>query len=360
MDIQGSLRIYFWALLCLHLSGMLESKTVEKYTVLNRTEILDFLHCQVSDVDTMEWYEGANLLAKWKKGPKPYRDCISMACEMHQNGSLSLRKSNEMTTNYILKVYDNNGNLRCSESVTVIVEDALGPPVISHECTQQGVSIHCSTSARSLSELTLSWNGKLQSTREKTITIIKREQKGNVVCNITNSVSHNSAIQSVNCAGWSIYLIASVAGGGVALIIFIALVYYSVKYKPCKSYSRYGEKEDVDGLQVSTLQRQVQPCPDQTGHLRSGGGDQGDITEHGYNQKPPTPQRLESQETGGRKGKQKMSQRQLPQAQAEFTTKYYIVPNLQQTVPPLPGNHPSEQPPQPQPRSKPQRQNRKN
>lgn len=336
----------------------------EKYAVRGgpvQLDVPDGPECQVSESDNVEWKKLDQIrLAKWKKIPTYYSDCSSTVpdkCTLHQNGTLYLRGPNSETTSYTVNVYNSSGYPKCSGTVTVIVEDEVTAPVVSHNCTSSGALLRCSAPGIG-SELTLSYGAKSQTTQEESITLTIKERKVEVTCVTRNRVSERSATLTVTCTGWDLVLIASVAGGAVALIIFIILVIYSVKYKPWRSHSR--EEVEINEPQPSTLQRQVQ-TPGPTGH-RSGCGD---FTERGESVlKPPTPHRPEPHEPapGGRSGKQTKNRRAPPQAPEETAPMYPTALAPQQTRPNLPGNHPSEQAPRPQPRtkSKPPRQNRKN
>ncbi|XP_066454637.1 T-cell surface antigen CD2 [Eleutherodactylus coqui] len=369
MEVQGSMRLHFWTLLCLLLSGMVETKTIENYILQNHTALLKVPGCQVEDLDDLQWEEGKLRLARWNKKkestPSYYSGCkdITLPCTLHQNGSLFLRRPNEKT-NYTLKVYKEDGNPRCEETVVVIVEDVLEQPVIHHNCTRKGIKIRCSTNARSISNLTLSCSSKSETTSEKSATITINEHKVDVSCVIKNRLSQSTATRTVVCGVWDIYLIASVAGGAVALIIFIALVFYTVKYKPWRSHSRNEEDVEISRLQSNTLQRQLPQPPDQTDPGYLSGSSQGDFTVLACVEKATIPHRQEAQEMApeGKKGKKpNRSQRQPPQDPGE-NAKMYVQVSPRHPTPALPGNHPSEQAPKPQPRtkSKPQRRNYKN
>ncbi|XP_073526987.1 T-cell surface antigen CD2 isoform X2 [Phyllobates terribilis] len=341
--------------------GTLEIRGAEIYTVPGLPLWLNVPNCpQVSDSDTIEWEDEAARLGKWKKTPSYYTYCNSTLCKIHPNGTLTLHKPKEMTKKYRVKVYNSAGSLKCNENVTVIMEEELQPPVLSYNCTSAGASVYCVTSARNTVNLTLSWSTKSQTTGEKSIGRNIKEKSYPVRCVVSNRAHESKETVTINCPVWDLYLIVSVAGGGAALIIFIALVVYSVKYKPWRSRSRTEEDVEINRPQTTTVQRQLPPPVGQssTGPLSS--GIQGDGTDHGLIQKPATPHRPGEPTPGGRKGKQTRSQR-LPASAPGQTATTCEAPAPPQSRPALPGNHPSEQAPRPQPRtkSKPPRQSRK-
>ncbi|XP_075704805.1 T-cell surface antigen CD2-like [Rhinoderma darwinii] len=331
---------------------------VEIYTVLNRTVLLQVPQCQASDSDTVEWEEqkgkGFIRLAKWT-GKPTYNDCN---CTLYQNGSLSLKGPKKETSKYQVKIYASDGKSKCTKTVTVIVEGLVDQPVVNYICSNKHVTIGCSTLARNFSDLTLSWSSKSKTTRERSIMENIKERKAEVRCVARNRVSQSSTTLAVSCE-WDIFLIISVAGGAVAFIIFIALVFYSVKYKPWRSHSRTEEDVEINRLQPSTLQLQLPEPPGQANTGSLVGGCQDDFTE----QKPPTPHMQEPQESSpaGKKRKKPKCRRPPPLAPGETAPMSLSTTAPQQTRPSLPGNHPSKQAPRPQPRtkSKPPRQNRK-
>ncbi|KAM4047895.1 T-cell surface antigen CD2 isoform 1-T1 [Anomaloglossus baeobatrachus] len=363
MEVQGSVRLFPWTRLgyILLLSGMVEIRGAEIYIVPGHPLILNVPNCeQLSDSDSIEWEDEAIRLGKWKKMPTYYNYCNATLCTAHPNGSLTIQKPKEKTTIYRVKVYSSTGTRKCYNNVSVIVEEMLPPPILSYNCTSAGTYIYCATSAQNRANLTLSWGSKLQTTEEKSIAKTIKEQNGPLSCVVRNRAQQSENTETINCTGWDLYLIVSVAGGGVALIIFIALVVYSVKYKPWRSRGRTDEDVEMNRPQPYNIQGPLQPPTGLEGPGPLSSGIQGDRTEEGLIQKPPAPHRQEEPTPGGKKGKQKRSRRLPPPAPGQTTTSQ-TTPAPQQSRPALPGNHPSEQAPRPQPRtmSKPPRQSRK-
>ncbi|XP_073526988.1 T-cell surface antigen CD2 isoform X3 [Phyllobates terribilis] len=324
MEVEGLLRLFPWAGLSymLLLSGTLEIRGAEIYTVPGLPLWLNVPNCpQVSDSDTIEWEDEAARLGKWKKTPSYYTYCNSTLCKIHPNGTLTLHKPKEMTKKYRVKVYNSAGSLKCNENVTVIMEEELQPPVLSYNCTSAGASVYCVTSARNTVNLTLSWSTKSQTTGEKSIGRNIKEKSYPVRCVVSNRAHESKETVTINCPE---------------------------------------EDVEINRPQTTTVQRQLPPPVGQssTGPLSS--GIQGDGTDHGLIQKPATPHRPGEPTPGGRKGKQTRSQR-LPASAPGQTATTCEAPAPPQSRPALPGNHPSEQAPRPQPRtkSKPPRQSRK-
>ncbi|XP_073407144.1 T-cell surface antigen CD2 isoform X2 [Dendrobates tinctorius] len=339
-------------------SGILEMEGAEIYTVSGQPVRLDVPRCpQMSESDSIEWEDDVRRLGKWKKTPSYSPYCNETLCTMHPNGTLTLQKPKDTAKIYTVKVYDSAGRLKCNESLTRIVEEMLKPPVLTYNCTSAGVSVYCATTARNTTNLTLSWGKISQTTGEKSIARNIKELKDPVRCVISNRACDSEDTVTIHCTVWDLYLIVSVAGGGAALIIFIALVVYSVKYKPWRSRSRTEEDVEISRLHPNAVQRQLPPPAGQS----SSGPPciQGDGTDHGLIQKPPTPHRPREPTPGGRKGKRTRSQRLPPPAPGQTATPCET-PAPPQSRPALPGNHPSEQAPRPQPRtkSKPPRQSR--
>ncbi|XP_077155455.1 T-cell surface antigen CD2 isoform X1 [Ranitomeya variabilis] len=358
MEAQGARRRFPWSGFILLLSGILEIRGAEIYTIPGLPLRLDVPKCpQMSDSDSIEWEDEVGRLGKWKKTPSYSLYCNATLCTMHPNGSLTLQKPKDTAKNYRVKVYDSEGRLKCNESLTRIVEEMLQTPVLTYNCTSAGASVYCATTARNTTNLTLSWGKISQTTGEKSIARNIKELNDPVRCVVSNLACHTAETVTVHCTVWDLYLIVSVAGGGAALIIFIALVVYSVKYKPWRSRSQTEEDVETNRRQANAVQRQLLPPAGQTGPLCI----QGDGTDHGLVQKPPTPHRPGEPTPGGRKGKRTRSHRLPPPPAPGKTATTCDTPAPAQSRPALPGNHPREQAPRLQPRtkSKPPRQSRK-
>ncbi|XP_056410325.1 T-cell surface antigen CD2 isoform X1 [Hyla sarda] len=294
------------------------------------------------------------LLAKWKDKPMYYTDCMNGKCDLQENGALTIRTPQRETTKYIVTIHTKEGDERCTGAVTVMVQDILDRPLLKFSCSGKRPLVTCSSSSLTASSLSLSWSGRSHNTSEKTIQQSVNEPNVEVTCNARNRVSQSNDTVTVRCTGgWSTYLIVSVAGGAVFLIVFIILVVCVVKYKSCRRHSP-SEDEEITGAQSSTLRQLPQP----PGPPYVTNGPPGppymtnsDFIEDNSVQNTMSPPRQEPQEPGARKGKQSRGRRPPPQAPRE-ATKVYTMGPPQSTVPTLPGNHPNEQAPRPQPRTK--------
>ncbi|XP_056410326.1 T-cell surface antigen CD2 isoform X2 [Hyla sarda] len=293
------------------------------------------------------------LLAKWKDKPMYYTDCMNGKCDLQENGALTIRTPQRETTKYIVTIHTKEGDERCTGAVTVMVQDILDRPLLKFSCSGKRPLVTCSSSSLTASSLSLSWSGRSHNTSEKTIQQSVNEPNVEVTCNARNRVSQSNDTVTVRCTGgWSTYLIVSVAGGAVFLIVFIILVVCVVKYKSCRRHSP--SDEEITGAQSSTLRQLPQP----PGPPYVTNGPPGppymtnsDFIEDNSVQNTMSPPRQEPQEPGARKGKQSRGRRPPPQAPRE-ATKVYTMGPPQSTVPTLPGNHPNEQAPRPQPRTK--------
>ncbi|XP_069800775.1 T-cell surface antigen CD2 isoform X2 [Dendropsophus ebraccatus] len=350
METPGSVLLFSWTgLFCsLLLSGTIGVRSEEFYTAPNQTVLLRVPTCAVQPSDTIVWerHDKENVrLARWKEKPSYYSDCDQGLCVLYQNGSLSLQQP-EGKKHYTMTVHTSRGDHKCNQTTTLIVEDLLEAPILKHSCSSKGASLTCSSSGSSISLLSLSWSRGSKNTSERSIQSNINLAKADVTCTVRNRVSDSTSTMTVNCAGWDIYLIASVAGGAVFLIIFIALVICTVKYKPWRSHSHPDvEMNDIQHHRLPQL-------PGPTSPAYMSGTTQDDLTEQG------SPLQ-DTREPGGRKGKQNRGRRPAPQAPGEMVVSY--TSTSQRNVPALPGNHPNEQAPRPQPRtvSKPQRKKRR-
>ncbi|XP_071988199.1 T-cell surface antigen CD2 [Engystomops pustulosus] len=338
MVSQSAWRVFSLTRLCfiLLLSGTAVTKDSVIYTAPERTVALNIPACSVSDDNTVEWETNNTRLAKWFVMKPQLYDFCNSSCILYKNGSLIIPSPKEKNSQYTVKVFNRNGSAKCTKLLEVVVQDILEQPMLEYNCSGKTTSIICSSDASRPFNLTLYYNSKTETTSEnRKIFINTKEQKVEVTCSISNRVSASRTTHSIRCIVWDIYLIVSIAGGSVAFIIFIALVFYTVKYKPWRSHTSRDDVE-VSGLQNHPVPRQLpQPpaiCPEQ-----------GDPAEPGA---VLPPHRHEAQGSGGRKGKTTKSQRLPPQAPGETALMY------QQKTPALPGNHPNEQPPRPQPRGK--------
>ncbi|XP_075053611.1 T-cell surface antigen CD2 [Mixophyes fleayi] len=354
MELVGAVRLSFRISLCLLLVPGLVTMKESISAIVDKPILLNIPNCNLLETDDLQWKKSqTSQLAKRKKSVVDnIKDC---GCALQANGSLLLQKAESST--YSVLVHDNSGKSKCTEEITVITQVPVDTPSIEYNCTEKSVAIRCSISEGTAPKLTISLNNQVKNPIDgKSISINIKEKTGTVLCIASNSVSNEQQNKEFNCTEvWNIYLILSIAGGGVAFLIFLVLVIYLVKQRPCRHDNR--AEEDVRLSYERTPQNmQQRPLPEP--YLQPT-----DAPEFSSNQKPLTPHRQQNpSKPTVKKGKQSQQRRPRPQEPTEKGPQHHEMPTLQPTKPALPANHPNEQPPRPQPRtkSKAPRQHRKN
>ncbi|XP_018430969.1 PREDICTED: T-cell surface antigen CD2, partial [Nanorana parkeri] len=332
---------------------------------VNGSAQLDVPSCSASATDQVEWKSGNVRLVKGKPADASKSKLDTKCnCKIMPNGALHLQRL-VREGDYKVEVHNEKGELRCSGTVSAKTQYPVDQPFMNHTCKgKKQAEVGCFISRGSDLELHLKQdNKKTVPLKGKSLIIFGwSNQSTNVTCTASNLVSQTSISIIINCEGdvvdWYIYLAA--AAGGVAFIIFIALIVYSVR--TCRRPKRERAEETMycnDRRQV--IQERQLPQPPVQASAPPPSYYTTDETEDVSSERPPT-QRLEAPEAAptGKKARRPRPP-EPPNGQPESVLLNPQGPAPQQTKPALPGNHPKDQAPKPTPRtkSKPTRQNRK-
>ncbi|XP_069058902.1 T-cell surface antigen CD2 [Pleurodeles waltl] len=221
--------------------------------------------------DTVVWKSSDNKhIAKWKDGPV---GAIASGFRLLSNKALQVDQNQNMTL--IVEVNDVSGTLKKKETIQLIRIETLPKPTISHTCQGTLLEFACFVERGRVKEFTVTKNGtKVTGTTTSTMFNASEEVEATVMvkCIVKNEVgeeSHEVAITCDKAAEWDILLIASVAGGGVALIIFIVLLIYCVlRCHELRSASQNSEEEMELSSGIPSHDKRLQRPPGSTIHPR--------------------------------------------------------------------------------------------
>lgn len=321
--------------------------------------------CNLLDSDSVEWKKDDKRLSRKKPKDPPQTDPVpGCNCKILPNGTLYLQrleKEGEMT--YFVELHDGGGISKCNKPVTVIGQYPVDTPFMNYTCLEKKkkVEVYCYISHGTDPELQLKDDGTPKTGKGKSLSqtfTIKSDT--NVTCTAKNKVSETSHTITVNCEkteGWDWYLYLAAGAGGVAFIIFIVLIIYSVR--SC----RRPDEETMHNNRRQIVQERHLPQP--PGQASAPPPTVTTTDEVDYiNSQKPSPHRQGAPETApeGKKGRRTRPRPPEPlHVQTENLPLNHQGAAPQPTRPALPGNHPNDQAPRPTPRtkSKPPRQNRK-
>ncbi|XP_063806634.1 T-cell surface antigen CD2 isoform X2 [Pseudophryne corroboree] len=353
MELQGPALLCIWIGLCpLLVPGLVTQQETAIRVAVDRSVLLKIPGCSLSNMDEVQWKKNRNaFLAKRKK--TVIDNDSECGCALQENGDLLVHRAESSLYNVL--VYHNDGKQKCNGSISVTAEEPVDGPRIESNCTAKNVVIRCSISAGTDPNVIILWNNHTKGNfkgKSHSVSINLKEQPGTVICVAKNTVSKEQQTKEINCSkgslfnpDWDIYLILSIAGGCVAFVIFLILVIYLVKQRPC-SNNRSIEEDGTpsyDRTQMNMQQRTL-PIPP---------GPPIDVPDHSANQNPPAPHRQQAPtKSTARRGKQANQRHPPPQEQTDRVPGHHQTLTAQPSKPALPANHPNEQPPRPQPRTK--------
>ncbi|XP_072254588.1 uncharacterized protein [Pyxicephalus adspersus] len=195
----------------------------------------------------------------------------------------------------------------------------------------------------------------------------------NITCTAKNKLKTTFSTEIISCDtsdGLSWYLILAMVAGGVAFIIFIVLVVYSLK--SCERPNQgmripytatiTDEEAMYSNRRQQIQERQLPQPPNHTAAPPPSAPNTEDIHLMPTERPPPPRQEGPGDAPAGSKGRGSSPKTpEPPQGHPQGNSLNQPCRAPQHVKPPLPGNHPNEQPPKPTPRtkSKPPRQNRK-
>ncbi|XP_068122419.1 T-cell surface antigen CD2-like [Hyperolius riggenbachi] len=351
MEERGAQRLSLWTWLGLFLLFISGGDTEPAiYAAVGEPVQLSIPDCAVSGTDLMEWRDQDKRLiikvGKMSEAEKAPGQKVCN-CKLYSNGSLLLNSVAEGRSSYSVELHSREGGHRkCGTPRNITVQGGyrVDAPFINFTCTnKRAAEVNCYISRGTDPELLLIQGDKeIGKTKEKSLTSIQVNAKEttNITCSAKNNWGSNQASLEVVCEEikkedqWNWYLYLAAAAGGVAFIIFIILIVYSIR--SCKRPVRL--PTDEDGAYNN---QQMRPHPQQRTLPQP--PIQAAAVEQQYRQVAPQPE--------GRKTR-RSKQRQAPPPQESQNSDLQPNQSAAQTRPALPGNHPSNQPPRPQPRTK--------
>ncbi|KAM4701821.1 T-cell surface antigen CD2 [Discoglossus pictus] len=356
MESPGPLHPAIWVGFWLLLYTEAAAEISTMYATLNSPFTLRIPDYNVSGTDQMTWKEGSVKVLVKRKGDMSIT-YPEKGCELQPDGSLLLKTLERVgQINYTVEVHRQDGTFAKSATIHLIVMEPVSPPSLNYTCKNKKVEVQCSVLKGT--ESTIEIIGHTQKETSKSVKSLKStfrvDKPVNVTCWASNMVNMESRTEIIMCSeGWDIYLILSVAGGGVAFLIFLVLLIYFVN-KRVRSCQRRDDEETRDSRNIQA--RQLPEPPTQArAQIRAPPtpieNSPGLKVPPHERQPPPVPQ----------PHNKRSNHKRPPQDQTEKVPLQERTMTTPSQIPALPSNHPSGQPPKPHPRnqSKPQRQHRK-
>ncbi|XP_077335623.1 T-cell surface antigen CD2-like [Lithobates pipiens] len=364
MEGRGAARLFFWTGLGLLLISGADVGTTSPNTfpMDSPVELNIPANCPLLDSYTVEWKKENTRLRRKKPGDPPQALDSACNCKILPNGTLYLQHlEREGQMKYLAEVHDKDGVKKCNTEVIVIGQYPVDTPFMNYTCNEKKkkVEVRCYISQGTDPELHLKYDGTVKTGKGKSLSqSFTIKQDANVTCTAKNEVRETSHTVTLSCEkeGWDWYLYLAAGAGGVAFIIFIVLIIYSVR-----SCRRPDEETVYNRRQI--IQERHLPQP--PGQASAPPPSLTTVDEMDYiNSQKPSPHRQGVPETApeGKKGRRTRPRPPEPlHVQSENLPLNHQGAAPQQTRPALPGNHPNDQVPRPTPRtkSKPPRQNRK-
>uniref|UniRef100_A0A803JEF2 T-cell surface antigen CD2 n=1 Tax=Xenopus tropicalis TaxID=8364 RepID=A0A803JEF2_XENTR len=334
------------------------------YVALNGPVLLSIPGYPNAERDQVTWRDGkGNTMGRFKDSIS-FHQIRGCECELFRNGSLYLKRLGTVgDETYTVTVFNQMGKQISSHSVKVTVIKSVAAPVLSVTCGERDIRLRCEVSDEDTpDEMEMTWNNSrlIQSTKTKSVgRNVSLETHGNVTCATRNRVSDRSDSKKIDCRKhepfiefFTLEMIAAVAAGGVAFLIFIILLSYFVSRSCCQK-SRIGE-EGASICYENNISIQERQLPGPPGQQETQTLIQPPAEPQGHSPgpRPPAP-RIQSQSRPPKQSKKGSHskpngatvEKQAPQAQTQ--------PNPSQSIrPPVPTNHPSTRPPRPQPRTR--------
>ncbi|XP_078512745.1 T-cell surface antigen CD2 [Lissotriton helveticus] len=308
----------------------------------------------ITDSDTVVWKSSDKQhIAKWKSGlvGKP-----ALGFSLLSNNALQVDQEQDMTL--VVEVADDGGKLKKNETIRLIRIETLPKPTIIHTCQGTLLNFTCFVGRGSVKGFTVTTDDMSAKGVESSTMFnseVDAEAKVTVKCIVKNEVSEESQEVSITCSTeWDILLIASVAGGGVALIIFIVLLIYCVlRCHELHSAKQNSEEELELSSGIPAHENRQRRPPDSRNHPRSQPPPQQQLPhphpstqkkrpqqESGKGQQTSQGVRVAGQGVSQEKRVQSRSAVQEKRAQGQPACQHQ--PVLQQKQPPqLPPHHPS-------------------
>ncbi|XP_063806636.1 T-cell surface antigen CD2 isoform X4 [Pseudophryne corroboree] len=309
MELQGPALLCIWIGLCPLLvpAGLVTQQETAIRVAVDRSVLLKIPGCSLSNMDEVQWKKNRNaFLAKRKK--TVIDNDSECGCALQENGDLLVHRAESSLYNVL--VYHNDGKQKCNGSISVTAEEPVDGPRIESNCTAKNVVIRCSISAGTDPNVIILWNNHTKGNfkgKSHSVSINLKEQPGTVICVAKNTVSKEQQTKEINC---------------------------SKEEDGTPSYDR---------TQMNMQQRTL-PIPP---------GPPIDVPDHSANQNPPAPHRQQAPtKSTARRGKQANQRHPPPQEQTDRVPGHHQTLTAQPSKPALPANHPNEQPPRPQPRTK--------
>ncbi|XP_043927455.1 T-cell surface antigen CD2 isoform X2 [Protopterus annectens] len=237
MNNKGSL-LEFIIFICLSLTGSEDSKCdviTPVYGLLNASVTLHFGQA-LKPNSSITWKANPFKIGNFKDNEYLPTPSYQGRAKIFSNGSLtifSLRTTDKRV--HQVEIHDGRtGQHICSGNVNLQVLEKLKTPTI----TLNGTFLTCTAENLYVERFYLKKDGKVLSDKE--VKIINKNNNsivydiqqitGNLECVANNTLNENSAVilMQKGHEQLNIYIIASVAGGGVLLVLCIALLIYCI------------------------------------------------------------------------------------------------------------------------------------
>ncbi|XP_061745450.1 T-cell surface antigen CD2-like isoform X2 [Nerophis ophidion] len=186
------------------------------------------LHPPLQKSQNMKWYLNKTLIFN--------RKMATGKLNIYNNGSLKLTNLKRNSTGlYVPKMYDTNGKFMGDlRGLFLCVLEPVTKPELKIECDSSNVIFTCVPGQ--IAAATVEWlqNEKVVKKENKwSLQFVAAEVKNDAFrCNVSNRVSSMSSDSRVqNCTGSNFKIMASILAGmgGLALLLFIVLIFFCVR-----------------------------------------------------------------------------------------------------------------------------------
>ncbi|XP_010169283.2 T-cell surface antigen CD2 [Antrostomus carolinensis] len=215
--------------------GALGSVTNWIYSAVNESVLLNI--AASGSIYHATWLRDRERLLQIKdRKVKYYVNKNECRCKIFLNGTLQVEQVvKEDSGKYMVIVYQQDGKLKAEEETMLIVQEPVPQPILISECMNKSISVKCEVKQKTKDEtfiIELSQDKGKKTQKNGTRLELHTRNSGMFRCVVKNQVSQKMIEKAINCSGrLDIYLILSIAGGAIFLVIFMVLLIYCVRKK---------------------------------------------------------------------------------------------------------------------------------
>ncbi|XP_008939893.1 PREDICTED: T-cell surface antigen CD2-like, partial [Merops nubicus] len=237
------------------------------YKTVNESALLSI--AAGGDIYDATWQRDRKRLLQIKdKKVKYYVNKDQCRCKIFLNGTLQIEQVvKEDSGKYTVVVYQEDGKLKAEEDTMFIVQETVPQPVLSGECMNKTISVTCEVKQKTKEEtfiIELIQDKSKKIRKNATRLELHTRYSGTFRCVVKNQVSEKMTEKVIKCSGQlDLYLILSIAGGAVFLVISVILLIYCIRKKKAERLEDNDDEQRPRSRRVDSemVVRELPPVP---------------------------------------------------------------------------------------------------